>query len=1671
MRNRFQFTKSRLALLWTAPVAWVTGTPSLLFPAQAQVVPVQGSANTQVSQDGNVFDISGGAQAEGNLFHNFESFDLNEDQTANFLSDSGVFHIVGQVSGLSPSYIDGLVQVSGSDANLYLVNPAGILFGPSGQLSLSGSFTATTADQVGFGENWLNVLAGETNYTAFSAAPSAFAFSADVPGSVINQGDLAVEAGESLSLLGNNVVNEGRLAAPGGEIGLVAVGGNRTVRLGIPGSLLSLEVEQETPLGSNSIFSPVNLPTLVTGNSSAGASRLIVNSNGQVLLDNVRIEPEEVSVTGEITTRRETDRGGTIALLGRSVDVISATVDASGATGGTVRVGRGLGTEDNLPKSDITLFDIDSVVRADGLTGAGGEIAIGAQRSAYLYGALSAKGETRGGFIETSANYLNIGELRIEASGQTQGGKWLVDPVDIDIVDSITGANQITASSIETALNNNIDVELETTSGMPGRGDIALLDSINQTGASTASLTLTGRRFGTNGSTINLASTGALTFNLNAVNPEAVTSGDSVESAIASIDNVMGDRALNLGDGVYNFSDRVSLNTDVSIVGASRDGTLLNIDADRRLFRVEANSDISLENLTFSAAAGRQGGGIFNLGTLNLNNITAVGNTSPTGSNGGAIDSLIDSRLTVADSIFSNNQTAQSGGAISAARTALNISNSLFENNDAQNGGAISALDGSSVAVSNSRIESNRATNVGGAIRSISSDVTLTDSVVKDNIANVAGGLSLRSNAVADIVSTRFENNSSTVVGGGILAQDGSIVNVRDRSIFQGNSSAEGGGIYANGNSVIDVRNGQFVANRAEDGGGIHSQGGNVSISAGTRFERNVATLEDGGGLSINNGATANLENVVFAENTAAEDGGGAIAEDSSTITVDNVQFVDNIADDDGGGLYISGNSQANVTISQFEGNSASDSGGGVYASRGSTATVEDVVFSGNSAISGGGLSVNSRSTVAVSDATFEANSANSGGAIQLDDTSRLSMESSTLAENRTTGQGGGLFNEGTAELVNTTLSGNVAQGEGGAIANQAPNAELTLRSTTISNNESGANGGGITNSSGATTRIVNTIVAENRGAIANDVSGDFIDQGNNLIGQSDGSTGFTTSTLVGRLGNSIDPSLSPLADNGGATRTQLIASDSLAVEAGADNGSLAFDQRGLSRVVGTAIDIGAVEIADPMPRLPEPPEVPETPSVPENPEVPENPDDSNLLITLDGGSRLLETDGVSGRAIASLDNNWTALSNNSEPNADNETVSRLERTFGRSFEDYWDLPLGNSMDFDGVQSILRRAQEEYKVNSAIIYAVFLPEQIGLNTGEDKLYVEPAPAPDDLLHLALVMPEGELVRYQLPVTRERATRQVSLLRSAVGDPEDLFGYQPLTQQLYRWLLAPLEKDLETQGIQNLMYALDTGLRTSPITAMRDYQGFSLERYGISVVPNMGLTQAEFGPAVKRPTVAMGVSQFEMASPLPAVPIELAVVKDVVSAASTVLNEETTIGALESVQALEKPGVLHLATHANFDHYSPESSSISMWDQPLSMKAFAELDWLESDLELLILSACSTALSSANAELGFAGLAAAAGVDATVGSLWEVSDVGTLALMSEFYTQLESTDLRFEALRQAQLSLLEGKTRIENGNLRTSQGVIELPDEWGLPAEATLEHPFFWSAFTMVGNPW
>ena len=159
-------------------------SPNLLQPSTPvkiaqSIAPASDSVGTLVTPAGNRYDITGGTLSDNgqNLFHSFQNFGLNTGEIANFLSNPNIRNILSRVVGGNGSIIDGLIQVTGGgSSNLYLMNPAGIVFGPNASLNVPASFTATTADSIGFGENAFAVK-GNPDYATLVGDPNQFSFS------------------------------------------------------------------------------------------------------------------------------------------------------------------------------------------------------------------------------------------------------------------------------------------------------------------------------------------------------------------------------------------------------------------------------------------------------------------------------------------------------------------------------------------------------------------------------------------------------------------------------------------------------------------------------------------------------------------------------------------------------------------------------------------------------------------------------------------------------------------------------------------------------------------------------------------------------------------------------------------------------------------------------------------------------------------------------------------------------------------------------------------------------------------------------------------------------------------------------------------------------------------------------------------------------------------------------------------------------------------------------------------------------------------------------------------------------------------------------------------------------------------------------------------------------
>ncbi|MTJ06702.1 CHAT domain-containing protein [Anabaena sp. UHCC 0204] len=417
-----------------------------LFPQSVKAQSVTSATDgtgTVINQNGNQIDITGGtlSQDQINLFHSFTQFGLNQHEIANFLSNPQIKNILGRVVGGDASIINGLIQVTGANSNLFLINPSGIIFGANSQLNVPANFTATTATGIGFGNNlWFNAT-GLNNYATLLGDPSQFAFNINQPGSIINTGSLQVGTGQNLSLIGGNVISTGTLTAPEGNITIASVPGTSLVKISQPGHLLSLEVNP-TQTSAPSNITGLSLPELLTGGNVSQATGVTVDSNGEVVLTSSGvIVPADGGTTiasGNIDVSGQT--GGKVNVLGEKVGVIDGNINASGTNGGgTVLIGGDYQGNGTVPNSQFTFVNSDSTINADALiNGDGGKVIFWADNTTRFYGNINAQGGStsgNGGFVEVS------GKEFLDFNGQVNTfavngnlGTLLLDPTDINIV-------------------------------------------------------------------------------------------------------------------------------------------------------------------------------------------------------------------------------------------------------------------------------------------------------------------------------------------------------------------------------------------------------------------------------------------------------------------------------------------------------------------------------------------------------------------------------------------------------------------------------------------------------------------------------------------------------------------------------------------------------------------------------------------------------------------------------------------------------------------------------------------------------------------------------------------------------------------------------------------------------------------------------------------------------------------------------------------------------------------------------------------------------------------------------------------------------------------------------------------------------------------------------------
>ena len=402
------------------------------------------------------------------------------------------------------------------------------------------------------------------------------------------------------------------------------------------------------------------------------------------------------------------------------------------------------------------------------------------------------------------------------------------------------------------------------------------------------------------------------------------------------------------------------------------------------------------------------------------------------------------------------------------------------------------------------------------------------------------------------------------------------------------------------------------------------------------------------------------------------------------------------------------------------------------------------------------------------------------------------------------------------------------------------------------------------------------------------------------------------------------------------------------------------------------------------------------------------------------------------------------------------------------------------------------------------------------------------PLSRDSLSILLVTQDG-LIQVPLSpeINREFITQKIQDLREGIQRPDRGLAYQPHAIALYNAIIEPIKTVLNDTPVDNLMFVLGRGLRSIPLAALYDQenQQFLVEQYGLALVPSLSYLDDRPATLKNAQAIAMGSAEFKnnQNQPLPSVPTELQLVGDT-RPTQILQGEQFTFEnfthALQQRQRQQRnrenpePLILHMATHADFGSQpiinrgnfnlsqfpsiltsealmaslrgrTQSTAYLQFVDRQLRLNEIQEIRFNRNiNVELFVISACNTATGNDEAELGFAGLSLQMGAQSTIASLWQVSDVGTMNLMGELYDQLNKQPNRISALRAAQLAMIRGESGyFQNNELHFSGRSIMIDPQLESNILKTINsptnslgdlnfsHPYYWSAFTLIGSPW
>ncbi len=356
----------------------------------------------------------------------------------------------------------------------------------------------------------------------------------------------------------------------------------------------------------------------------------------------------------------------------------------------------------------------------------------------------------------------------------------------------------------------------------------------------------------------------------------------------------------------------------------------------------------------------------------------------------------------------------------------------------------------------------------------------------------------------------------------------------------------------------------------------------------------------------------------------------------------------------------------------------------------------------------------------------------------------------------------------------------------------------------------------------------------------------------------------------------------------------------------------------------------------------------------------------------------------------------------------------------------------------------------------------------------------------------LMYSEGDVVKkFEVNVGQQELGDTVLEFRKLLENRgSNINQVKKTSKQLYDWLVKPIEGELKANSIKHLVFSLDRVTRYIPMSALFDGEKYLIENYTIYNVLSADLTNLSDKLAVgtkNNPVLAMGLSDaISGYNALPNVPAELDAIvqKNATDKQGIYPGNEFLNGAFDFRTLrdnLTGHKILHLATHGVFVRGSSDKSFILLGTgEQLTIPKISTLTGL-SNIHLVVLSACETALAGPRQDgIEIASVAyyfLNGGAKAVIASLWLVNDASTSLMMQQFYKNLatgtsEKPMTKSEALRQTQLSLLQGKITAKDAPQRGGLGVLATPGVESTvnnSSSSNFSHPYYWAPFILIGN--